>query len=44
MRGDNTLILDKDSEMAKLLYGNFELNDVPVQVAAPAAVEEPAAE
>ncbi len=44
MRGDNTLILDKDSEMAKLLYGNFELSDVPVQVAAPAAVEEPAAE
>ncbi|MBR3103647.1 MAG: protease modulator HflC [Lachnospiraceae bacterium] len=43
MKGDNTLILDKDSEMAKLLYGSFELKETPVQVAAPAAVEEPAA-
>jgi len=36
----NTLILDKDSELAKLLYGSFEMKETPISVPAPAAVNE----
>ena len=44
MKGDNTLILDKDSEMAKLLYGSFELKETPVVNVAPTPAEIPAEE
>ncbi len=30
MRGENTLVLDKDSEIARLLYGNFEMENQTV--------------
>ncbi|MBR5419903.1 MAG: protease modulator HflC [Lachnospiraceae bacterium] len=43
---DNTLILDKDSELARILYGDLGDEEAPVQITLPMqpAAEEPAAQ